>query len=387
MQNEKDLSKILRRVQQFINMAEGSNNNPPDSAEWHALDVEQQNARNMADALMLEYAITEAMAEAAKPATERMKPIMEMFEGGTDDLSSYIDRLSTLIAEFARCKIRRYGHRDDERRVWMHKVFGYESDVRYFLFLYTTLRLHFIGALRPQIDKELSLDENCYILHNAGFGWREIAKMYGWTTRYEDGFGILSDYQEMGTEVWFSPEGVRWEGESRIAVRPYRSAYFRECKKRKEEPIKNITPESFRSAAAEGYLSRIRHRLREVQEKRKLEGGSALVLRMEDVEQFIRDSMGTCTKCPACGLLSVLDYQCDLCGNTEGMPGTPPAPLQECPRCKAAKSGQCREHTYSWGRSYTRKFSEAGYAAGKRQADSADLGGQRTESARAKEIK
>jgi rubrerythrin len=359
MEQEKDLSRILKRVQQFINVAEGSNNNPEGSPEWVALDTEQKAARAMADALMLEYAISEADAEAAKPTAERMKPMSEMYQGGSGDLESAINELARVVARFTRCKTRTYVHYDSEHGVWMHKVYGYEGDVRYFTFLYTTLRLHFIGALRPKVDRALSLEDNCYILHNAGYGWQEIAKMYGWTEKYG---------------VWFSPEGIRWEKETRLAVRPYRSAYFRACKARGEEPIKNISPEYFRQDAATGYQQRIRDRLREVEEGRRLTAGTALALRIEDVEQFMREENAErYTRCPACQKLSLYAWQCDVCGNTEGM-APPPENAQPCPRCAKNPSGTCREHPGYSGRWRTRKFSEAGYQAGIRQADSADLG-------------
>lgn len=392
---ERDLSGILRRVQQYLNIAEAPNHAVPDSPEWHATDTEQKLARERADALMLQYAITEAMAEASKPYHERIKPISELFDSGTGDLASKIDSLAEILARFTRTRIRRYAQQDRERRVWMDKVYGYESDVRYFLFLYTTLRLHLIGALRPELDKSLSLEENCYNLHSAGFGWREIAKMYGWTTRWEYYGEFLPNYlsereiKQMysgAKEIYFNPEGVRWEGESRIAVRPFRSAYFRECKKRGEEPVMNISPEAFRIAAADGYMRRIRERLAEVEAKRKLEGGNALALRIDDLDQFIREESGTATKCPACGKWSLFDYQCDLCGNKEGMPGKPPEPYEECQKCKRAKSGVCRDHSFSMGRVRYLKHSEAGYSAGVSRANSADLGGQRTGSSVKREI-
>lgn len=367
--SNKDLSAILKRVGQYVNMAEGSNNNIPDSPEWHALNTEQNRAREMADLLMEAFAISEAMREAAKPATERIKPVIALIPEGTGDLAGMQDRLADIVARFTRCSIRGEKYNREEG-IWYRKVYGYEGDVRYFEFLYTTLRLHFVGALRPQIDAALSLAENCYVLHNAGFGWHEIAKMYGWTEKYDR---------------WYSPEGELWTGETRILMRKWRTPYFSECKRRGEEPIKNISPEAFRLDAADGYMTRIRQRLQELEENRKLEAGSAVAIRVDDLEEFIREEMGTCIKCPACGKLSIRRWKCDQCGNTEGME-PPPAPLQECPKCKKAARGVCNDHRITGIRYKTRKFSEAGFAAGRRQANSADLGGQRTGSSSTRSI-
>lgn len=374
----KDLSVILKRVQQYINLAEGPNHAPPDSPEWHGTNAEQLRARTNADLLMEAYAISEAMREAAKPATERIKPVSDVFEGGTGDLERAMDRLAEMVGRFCRVKIRWYATRDRERRIYLHKVYGYEADVRYFQFLYTTLRLHFIGALHPKIDSSKSMEENCYVLHMAGYGWREIAKMYGWTT--------VEVRNGKDPETWFNPDGVRWEGEARFAVRPFRLAYWRQCKKLGEEPVRHIQSESYRLDAIQGYLDTIRVRLEEVEAKRKLEGGSALAIRIDDLEQFIREESGNCTKCPKCGMWSLFDYRCDVCGNEEGFPGTKPADYVPCPRCMAAKSGTCNEHRIRMGRSRYRSYSEAGYQAGVRQGRSADLGGQRTGSSTTKSI-
>jgi len=383
----KDLSQILKRVNQFINLAEGSNLSPPDSPEWHATNEEQKRARANADLLMEAYMISEAMREAAKPSAERIRPVSDVFEGGNGDLQRYVDRLAEMIARFTRTKIRWHVQWIRETHSYNHKIYGYEGDVRYFQFLYTTLRLHFLGALQPEIDSALSLDENCYVLHNAGFGWHEIAKMYGWKTHRETEYGdriedYLSDREAKDlygsfTEIWTSPEGERWDGETRILMRKWRTPYFRECKKRGEEPILNISQEAFRIAAGDGYINRIRERLREVEEGRKLSGGSALAIRIEDLEQFMREEMGNCTRCPACGKLSLYDWHCDICGNEDGMPGKKPEPIAECPKCKKAKSGACRDHSFSAGRIRYLKHSEAGYQAGRSRANSADLGGQR----------
>lgn len=375
MESTQDLSKILRRVQQLINMAEGSNNNPPDSPEWHALNEEQKRARERADALMLDYAITEAMAQAAKPSEQRTKGVVEEFDVAhyNSDLYGYIVTLSRVVAKFTRCIVRSYAGCDTERNVDFGRVYGYESDVRYFQHLYTTLRLHMVGALRPEIDSALSLDVNCYNLHSAGMGWREIAKMYGWKQINRYSSEVPGDFRAPSGTVWKSADGKLMDG--RLMARIYRSAAIREYKRRGEEMPLNINPETYRRSAADGYVHRIERRMEDMAAMRQT--SNALEIRITDLEQFYRESNPQqFTKCPECGKFSAYNWKCDVCGHQWAEPPAS-AVFAPCPKCAKSKRGFCNEHSNHGMRFTMPKHSEAGYRAGVSRANTADIGGQK----------
>ena len=69
-----EFDKVLARVRKLVAMAEAEIAPGATAEERQAALVEQQRARSMADALMLEYEIAEITADQARPASERQKP-------------------------------------------------------------------------------------------------------------------------------------------------------------------------------------------------------------------------------------------------------------------------------------------------------------------------
>jgi hypothetical protein len=325
----------------------------------------------MADALMLDYAIEEAMLDAAMPTEMRSKPKTELFMTISDiELASYIESMAQRVARYTRCKIRFYAEYNREDKCWMSRVYGYESDVRYFMFLYTTLRLHFIGALLPKVDPAESLDENCYRIHNAGYNWRGIAELYGWRKAKSSDLHSTSDISMV--EPWVSPTGTLEEGKRMAIV--FKRAARRECARRGEELLLHINPATYRRSAAEGYRDQMNKRLHDQEHSRQ--SSNALAIRIDDLEQFYREeNRSSYHLCPACKKLSAYAWQCDVCGNTEGM-APPPPDYEPCQKCLKNPSGTCRDHPAYGGRWKKVPFSQAGYNAGTRQANTADISGR-----------
>lgn len=345
------LSRTLRIVQGLINKAEHPNTDP----------IEAQACREKADALMLKAAITEAQLNDARPAAERGQPkIIEVPIAGDADLRGFVEWMAQVIARHTRCKIRTYSRWDRETRTQMAKVMGWESDVAYFEMLYTTVRLHMLGILRPEISPTESIEDNAYRLHNAGYNWYEIAQLQGWReTTPEPG--------EARFMYWNRKTGERGSYAQVIGV--WKNAYNRAVKAKGERPVK-IAPgagENYRFQAANGYTDMINNRLRRMAAQPT--GGAALVLssRNEDLENLWREANANqYTRCESCGKLSANIYVCDRCGaEIKARP-------EPCKRCQAAKSGRCREHSY---RASYRTIADnpAAYAAGARHAQSADL--------------
>jgi Protein of unknown function (DUF2786) len=322
-----ELNKVLDKVRKLVAKAEHENTAPAEAEIYRA----------QADALMLKYAIEEASLDASRPAVSRMRPEkIEVELGDNSDLISYIAKLAQDVARHCRCQIRSYARYDWRAGTWMSKVYGFESDLRYFEILYTTLRLQMVGASAPTPDAAKSLDENVYVLHSAGFNWWEIAEGYGWRgpVRSEPGEPELMYVNRV------TGERASW-GKS---VGSLKSAYRRELKRRGEEWLK-IPPtgaKTFRRSAADGYAYRIEQRLRALRERQGT--GAAVVLRSraDDLSLFFREDNP------------------DLFRER-----------QPCPKCARSKSGYCRDHRP--GRWTPAPFSEQGYAAGVRQANAASL--------------
>lgn len=269
-----ELAKTLDLVRKLVAKAESTDS--PHEAE--ALQAQ-------ADKLMEKYAIEEWQLAQSAPAS--FKPTRIKVDIGKAD-SEFLTETATLcnvIADFCNCSsVWMEGSGWGQREEYAY-VYGYESDLRYFELLFTTLYLHMSGAIFPKPDVLKSVGENAYALRNAGLNWIEIAKAYGWreVPRWdgEPKNVYMNDNDPTGKRVGWS-----------TAVGRYEQAY-RKVVKAKGESIVRIPPNgarTFRYNAAHGYLSRISQRLRMVKSQRGT--GTELMLRdkSQNISALIADS-------------------------------------------------------------------------------------------------
>ncbi len=271
-----ELSDVLRKVRFLVAMAEQPIDPTLSPEEAAATKREQDAARARADKLMESYAIKEWQAAQGGDAPA-IRPTFIRIDIGAGD-SPYLDETATLaniVANYCRCSSvwmsgSGWGLSDRQEHV---RVYGYESDLRYFELLFTTLYLHMTGAVFPVFDPARSIEDNVYSLHNAGMNWWDIAEANGWRpTASRPGEPKLM-YRNENTG-----ERASWAK----AVNQYKRAYQRAIKARGEEFFR-IPPSGsrdFRFNAAQGYLARIRRRLDEQAGKR--EQSTVLVLKDRD---------------------------------------------------------------------------------------------------------
>jgi hypothetical protein len=361
-----ELNQALDRVRKLIQKAEAPNHAPKGTPEWEATERERESAQEMADAIMLKFQIDEIILEQDRPVSERQRPgTIEIELSSTEGLSGVMADLARMIADHCRCRIRTHSRYNYDRNCYMTKVYGFESDLRYFEFLYTTVRLHMIGVLRPKVDATLSLEENCYNFHEAGYNWLEIAGFYGWEK--------LGKYDALDYDIQIPYRNKDNHGEILSSSRVgsyYKRAYYRACARRHEEPQK-ITAggaKTYRKSAADGYGDMLGQRLRRARNNQDPGAEVMLASRLDILEELFRQDNPTMyTKCPECKKMGDNPYDCEFCGHH--IADRPV--LKECERCKAAKSGTCRAHSYT---NYKPDpVSAAGYAAGVRHANTVDL--------------
>lgn len=370
-----ELNKVLAKVRALVAVAEH-----PDTPEHEA-----KLAREKADALMLKFAIDEITAEQGMPSVQRSKPgTITVSVGQNNDIIGYVAAVASSIARHCRCKIRNYSQFDQESREYFSTVYGFESDLAYFEVLYTTIRLHMLGALMPKINADETLEQNAYRLHNAGFNWLEIARMYGWQ---KASYGNMVQYaKEQGFEYgspernelldmkdpFFSPEDGHPEPSMRMGSRIKR-AYVKAEKAAggKRKYIAAGGSKSYRLDASQGYLDRISSRLRQAEHNRQAGADVILRSRFDDLENYYREANASqYTRCPACSKLSSYPYDCDRCGAK--IADAPPP----CKACQEAKSGHCRAHPADSRSSYReRNFNRDAYQMGVAHADTADISG------------
>jgi len=274
-----ELSRALRTVRAMLAKAESLE----ELGDAHSLH-EAQLCREKADKVMQEHGEQEWLA--AQAADKAFKPDRIKIDLGAAR-SLFLSEVATLcnvVAQFCNCRsvwMEGSGYYWDEQHqreeyAW---VYGYESDLRYFELLFTTLYLHMSGAIFPKPDQTKTLEENAYDMRNAGLNWIEIATAYGWReVPREEG-----EPKNVYVNASDPTKRVGWS----TAVGRIAAAYQREIKKRGEEAIqipKNSTAAlTYRMNAARGYLTRIKQRLTEI----KLRRGTGTEIMLRDKSQNI----------------------------------------------------------------------------------------------------
>lgn len=269
-----ELAKTLDLVRKLVAKAESTDS--PHEAE--ALQAQ-------ADKLMEKYAIEEWQLAQSAPKSFKPTRIKVDIGKGNSEFLADTATLCNVVANFCNCSsVWMEGSGWGEREEYCY-VYGYESDLRYFELLFTTLYLHMVGAIFPAPDLTKSIGENAYDMRNAGLNWIEIAKAYGWreVPRW--------DGEPKNVYVNDNDQDLKRVGWSQ-AVGQYERAY-RKVVKGKGEQIVRIPPNgarTYRMNAASGYLSRINQRLRMVKSQRGT--GTELMLRdkTQNIAALVMDS-------------------------------------------------------------------------------------------------
>jgi hypothetical protein len=246
-----ELDRILDKIRALINKAESY-----EASKDQSLAHEAQACRERADVMMQKYAVEEW--QTAQKAPVAVVPTRIKIDLGDED-NPFLTELATLVnivSKFCKCSSIWMEHSGRkslgiQEYVW---VYGYESDLRYFEMLFTTIHLHMLGAIFPKPDPNKTLGENAYELHNAGLNWFDIAKAYGW-------YQVPPNPGEP-RDMYVSRETGERASWARSIGR-IKAAYRAEVSSRAEEFLR-ISPagsETYRRNAAMGYLSRIKQRL------------------------------------------------------------------------------------------------------------------------------
>lgn len=272
-----DLDNILSKVRGLIAKAEH-----PDT-----LPQEAEACRSKADAMMLKYAIDQATLRDSQPAAEQIRPAkikVSVCEAG----SAYEEQFCTLVSvvcEHTRTKAVFHAAQADadlvrKWRDWYGKslqveasVYGFESDLKFFEILYTTLLLHMSNGIDPRPDASLSDEKNTYNLHLAGYNWLDIARMY---------YRLGHEYGWDGNKDTYMRFGSYWK-----------RCYKREIRNRGEEFVHHparFTAEArleWRMNFAQSYVATVNNRLVRVRLGRDSGGSLVLMSAMDAINDMI----------------------------------------------------------------------------------------------------
>jgi len=300
------------------------------------------------------YRIAEEDALAEDPTTAEPKLTIVDLAHETSDISGYLPLVAQAIARH--CEVRLHIVRPTWGNYRM-KVVGYEGDVRYFEFLWTSAYLMFATRIDPVWDSTISPETNIHRLRRAGHTRKEIAFKAG------------------------------WNGDDPKARQKVQRVYVTEAKAAGEDPAAaglGFQAKDYRSAYAQAFLDRLSRRLREARDAANASGG---VVVLAGRAERVQESFYTLVP--------------------EARPSTEPSrefadPTLTCSRCIKLRADElkkpiqtqrppaevtCRDHNWTkprrwtdadearWQRQQNGSSARAGRASGRQAADGVVLRG------------
>lgn len=220
---------------------------------------ERARARELADSLMAKHKIERATFSWEKPIAERRKPIVRYFRRITtvrvEAMASNRDSVEWSIQErirglqsaafrFAGVRARgKYLSKEEAKEVgfgdieMVYVVAGYDEDIYYGELVWNMILTEIVRGLYPGWDQKRSMDENVFLLKDAGYSWSAI-RAFGLSNNAKDHNGALTE-KNAGSKL--------------------RTAYKREAKRRglPAELPKLNDPQHWRNSWISGFESNI----------------------------------------------------------------------------------------------------------------------------------
>lgn len=265
---------MLVKIQALLNKAESTDS--PD---------ERERCLEKADQLMQKYSIDAAMLSEAKKLAggKRETPERTGFEfmPANDKLGNQWYNLIIAVANHYDCQF--FGYTSGTGI-----LVGFPSNIEMVGIVYTSLRLQALRKLDPKPNKDLTLDENVWILHEAGIKWRVIAHLVN---------QAYHEAKERGIEIDSDWELVPWEIDSEGKGKKDGGRLIRACKrwcKEIGEPYRAVSsPITFQRSYAQGFLNEVRDRFARLQQYKQdqIRSTSGAELVLFDRNKAVRDLM------------------------------------------------------------------------------------------------
>jgi hypothetical protein len=308
----------------------------------HTPAPEAESCRARAARLMADYRIAEEDALATDPTSatpiERMIVLFTGFK--VWEMRDAMESAMRAICRHAEVRMVITGLNGGTEAGVAAAVVGYEGDVRYAEYLWTSVLLQFSTRIDPVWDDTLPEAENIFRLRNAGHERRVIAD-----------------------RAWGFPSGKVPANRSKV-----QRIYVRECAARGVTPMAaglGFQAELYRTAFAESFVQTLHDRLREARDAAAAMGGlPTLHGRSERVDEAFY------TRYPHMRP-ETSEERAARVARLADMPTPEP-----CERCAKNPSGTCKAHPYrGWTKAqearYNRKHSSASAYAGSVQGDQA----------------
>lgn len=316
---------ILDKVRKLLALADHPNTS----------ETESNAFRQKADALMFKYRIEEAtLIASGRITTNANVPNWRTVEVANygSEFSSYYQKIAMVVAQHVGARIKF----DYSEGMLTANLCGYTADLMYAEVLMTSCILEFGKRMEPKVDPSLSDAENAYTLRAGGWERKRIARvLFGeWDSENEmkaKNRKVTKLIRQWAVEIGEDPDELLGRGNN---IAAYRLSY------------------------SHGFVDQIHMRLYRM---RTANGEESAGLVLADRSERINEAF------------------------YEKYPSMRPSESVQakCEKCKKAKSGYCREHSYMKPRYRTVRGNAAGNARGRNAALHVDLGPNATGSKKA----
>ncbi|QNJ55363.1 hypothetical protein SEA_LITTLEFELLA_52 [Gordonia phage LittleFella] len=235
--------RIQRRISSLLSLA----------AHPGTPEVERARAQAQADELMAKYNVEQALLNWEKPIEARRKPIVMEYDPinlvnmafiqSERDYSEYqvngtVAGIRSNVFRFAGTRATSVWKREEKRTAYT--VVGYEEDVYYGEALWNMVFQEILRSMFPGWSEDRSMDDNIYLLKNAGYSWPQIREI-GIANKATDAQGPLT---------------------AKNAASKLRTAYGRAAKARGEDPKppRILNPHWWRVSYVDSFSVRIQQR-------------------------------------------------------------------------------------------------------------------------------
>lgn len=322
-----DLDRMLAKIKGLLATA-GDPATPEEAAETY---------RAKAEALMHKYRVDENMlimrggtqAAGIVPVWRRIwvSPVTSEFE------HTYTYMASNAVSHVGGKAASGWDTHPEHGTTWRYlEAVGYDSDLRYADVIFTAMSLAFASKMEPKVDRSLTDAENAYNMRSAG--------MEGWKISQ-----------------------ALWNRDDKAARSKARRLFAQHAATLGEDSSALLgqgnSVSSYRTSYASGFETEMWGRLARMRQGTGTDGAMVLKSRSENVKEAFYSRYEHLRPRPA--------------GDQPALGGR-----DTCEKCKAAKSGYCRDHGHLRPRKSDYRstpFHAAGYARGQVAAQSVDLGG------------
>jgi hypothetical protein len=310
-----NIEDTIRKVQALMAQADHPNTSP----------TEADIFRVKAEELMTKYRIEEHhLSETQQVALGPVWRTMQLTRLRSEFANHYYT-LAMYCVQHLDVRVTYKVETIDHESWYVLEMVGYESDLQFAMMLITDFMLAFSKKLEPKVDPALSDQENAYWMRKAGMEGKRIAHaLFGQCTKSD-------------------PPKVR-------------AMFKREAQRRGEDPAEMLgqgnTMKIYRRSYADGFILAVNDRLWRMRNSNDEKSALVLVSRKEAVDEAFYERYPARRPKPQIGD-----------GYNEGA----------CPKCKKAKSGLCRDH--SWRKPRERKVNAGAYYRGQDAAQAVQLGG------------